>query len=132
MSTNVGPGDGLSTHLRPGGLLEGRVAVVTGGAGGIGDAVCRTFAAHGAAVVVADDDSPRAEATAEAVRDLGARALIVVGDLTTAAGIATLPDAAVEPFEPVAILANGLGHHPGRDRKSDGAGKSVSVRVSPG
>ncbi len=44
--------------MNPGALLAGRRAVVTGGAAGIGAAVARSFAAHGAAVLVADVDPP--------------------------------------------------------------------------
>jgi NAD(P)-dependent dehydrogenase (short-subunit alcohol dehydrogenase family) len=44
--------------------LEGQIAIVTGGAGGIGSATCRKLAAEGASVVVADVDPPAAEALA--------------------------------------------------------------------
>ena len=45
------------------GLLDGKVAVVTGGAGGIGGAISRSFAAQGARVVVNDVDLPRLDET---------------------------------------------------------------------
>ena len=41
--------------------MEGKVAIVTGGAGGIGSAVCRAFAGEGVSVAVADMDSSRAD-----------------------------------------------------------------------
>src|SRR5262245_58093782 len=65
----------------PGPLLSGRVAVVSGGAGGIGEATCRLFVEHGASVAVVDID---AERTQSLVRDLGDRdaAFGVVGDVT--------------------------------------------------
>src|SRR5262245_8434623 len=47
--------------------LEGRHAVITGAAGGIGSALARRFAAEGARVTVADLDLPGAEAVAEEV-----------------------------------------------------------------
>ena len=50
-----------------GGELAGRAAIVPGGAGGIGSAVCRTLAARGAAVVVADMNLERARAVAAAL-----------------------------------------------------------------
>ena len=48
----------------PGPLLEGRVAVITGGGGGIGAAAALLFARHGAHVVVAEIDANRAGETA--------------------------------------------------------------------
>lgn len=48
-------------------LLKGKVAVVTGGATGIGAAICQVFAREGAQVVVADIDLERAEATAASI-----------------------------------------------------------------
>ena len=55
----------------PGPLLAGKVAVVTGGGGGIGSAVSETFAAHGAAVVVADVDERRAMETVAVIEANG-------------------------------------------------------------
>src|SRR6266568_4463734 len=70
-----------------GGLLTGRVAVVTGGAGGIGGAVCDLFAGEGADVVVGDIDLERTRQVVERVRAKGRRAVPVVADLTKKAGI---------------------------------------------
>jgi NAD(P)-dependent dehydrogenase (short-subunit alcohol dehydrogenase family) len=50
--------------------LAGKVAVVTGGASGIGRALCRRFAAEGASVVVADFDAPGAAAVAQEIKGL--------------------------------------------------------------
>ncbi|WP_436791860.1 SDR family NAD(P)-dependent oxidoreductase [Yinghuangia sp. YIM S10712] len=57
--------------------LEGRAAVIAGGAGGLGGATVRRLAAHGVGVVVLDPDGDRAAALAA---ELGDRASIVVGD----------------------------------------------------
>src|SRR6185295_14766043 len=55
--------------------LSNRVVVVTGGAGGIGEAICRTLGAEGAQVVVADVDSARAQALAASIEADGGRAI---------------------------------------------------------
>lgn len=62
--------------------LDGRVAVVTGGAGGIGTRLCEALAHVGAKVVVHGRDEARAEALAARLRDTGAEALSVVADVT--------------------------------------------------
>ena len=61
--------------------LHGKSALVTGGAGGIGSAVCRLLAAQGARVMVADLAGTRAQALAAELRAKGADALAVQVDL---------------------------------------------------
>ncbi len=95
----------------PARLLVGRVAVVTGGAGGIGGALCRLLAEQGADVVIADWDRPRLQATTRAVRALGRRALPIAGDLTRKSTVARLQRRTLEVFGRVDILVNGLGEH---------------------
>lgn len=73
--------------------LEGKVAIVTGGAGGMGSQICRTFAAQGAKVVVADTgadvegrmgaDPSRVNAVVEAITRAGGEAVSSVGDVAT-------------------------------------------------
>ncbi len=75
------------------GLLEGKVAVVTGGARGIGLAVARRYAAEGAVVVIADVDGG---AAAAAAADLPGRAHGVRVDVTDEESVAALGDATVE------------------------------------
>ena len=52
-------------------LLEGRVAVVTGGGVGIGGAIARLFAEHGAIVEIVEVDPDRAAAAVEAIEAIG-------------------------------------------------------------
>src|SRR4051812_37949595 len=63
--------------------LSNRVVVVSGGAGGIGEAICRTLAHEGAHVVVADVDSARAEALAASIEADGGRAIGRALDVTS-------------------------------------------------
>ena len=51
--------------------MEGKIALVSGGAGGIGSAICRLFASEGAKVAVADIDSGRGERVVEEVSEAG-------------------------------------------------------------
>jgi len=69
--------------------LQGRVAIVTGAAGGIGRATALTLAARGAAVV-AGDVNPAVQDTAAAITAAGGQAEPVVGDAATETGAADL------------------------------------------
>jgi NAD(P)-dependent dehydrogenase (short-subunit alcohol dehydrogenase family) len=66
------------------GRMAGRVALVTGGGGGIGEATGRLFAEEGAAVTLLDTDAAAVEAAAAAIRSSvpGARVLALAGDVT--------------------------------------------------
>lgn len=97
-------------------FVAGRVALVTGGAGTVGGAVCRALAEHGAAVAVADIDAERTAATVAEVEAAGSQALGVVGDLTADGAVRELVDQTVEEFGRVDILVNALGHHLGLTR----------------
>jgi len=89
--------------------FEGRVAVVTGGGRGIGAAICRSLAAEGAAVVVADRDLAAAQAVEGAIKDEGGRALAVEADVTNRADVARMATAAVDTFGQIDILVNNAG-----------------------
>ena len=91
------------------GRFEGKVAVVTGGAKGIGLAVSRRFAAEGASVVVAGRD---AEALKEAVTRLGAEggdAEAVAADVSLEADVEALCSRTLERFGRADILVNNAG-----------------------
>jgi NAD(P)-dependent dehydrogenase (short-subunit alcohol dehydrogenase family) len=75
--------------------LAGKVAVVTGGAGGIGLAVVRKLAGSGASVVVADADGARA---VEVARELGDDVIGVEADVSQEAGVEAYMRAALERF----------------------------------
>jgi NAD(P)-dependent dehydrogenase (short-subunit alcohol dehydrogenase family) len=97
-------------------LLADRVAVVTGGGGGIGAATARLFAEHGAQVVIADIDTVIAEATAARVTASGGSALAITTDVRDADQVAGLAKTVLDRFGRVDVLVNNVGHwlrHPG-------------------
>ncbi|MEC8502798.1 MAG: SDR family NAD(P)-dependent oxidoreductase, partial [Actinomycetota bacterium] len=59
-----------------------RTVVVTGGGGGIGTAVCTSFAEEGAKVAVLDRDESAAASTAQAITDAGGTAIAIGCDIT--------------------------------------------------
>ncbi|WP_309606931.1 SDR family oxidoreductase [Phenylobacterium sp.] len=86
-----------------------RVALVTGGGGGIGRAICQRLAADGMEVVVAwHGRADRADAVVAAIQALDgpARAVAIQADLATADGAASLARAAAQAFGPVDVLVN--------------------------
>lgn len=86
--------------------LEGQVAVVTGGAGGIGEATIRRFLEEGVAVVFMDWN---ADAGAKLAETLGARATFVCGDVSNEAECAALAARAFELHGRIDILVNNAG-----------------------
>ncbi|BBZ27665.1 3-oxoacyl-[acyl-carrier-protein] reductase [Mycolicibacterium madagascariense] len=89
-------------------LLEGRTAVVTGGAQGIGFAIAQRYATEGARVVLGDLDLAATEA---AVKKLGGRdvATAVRCDVTDAAQVQALVTAAVDTFGSLDVMVNNAG-----------------------
>ena len=92
-------------------LVPDRVALVTGGAGGIGAATCRALADHGADVVVVDIDAARVAATVADVEARGRRALAIVTDLTLDDTAYDAVRQAIDELGRVDILVNALGEH---------------------
>ena len=86
--------------------LQDKVALVTGGAQGIGAACVARFASEGARVLVADIDAPSAKAVTAAIRSAGGEAVAAVSDISREAGAKALADAALDHFSRIDILVN--------------------------
>jgi NAD(P)-dependent dehydrogenase (short-subunit alcohol dehydrogenase family) len=91
--------------------MKGKVAIVTGGAGGIGAEVCRAFARLGVMVAVADMDKARAEAVASEVGALGAGALGVEMDVADEDSVRSAVGRTVERFGRVDYLVHCAGNN---------------------
>ena len=93
--------------------LEGRAALVTGGGGGIGRAVCVALAADGARVAIGHgDDEEAAQRVAAELRADGAEAVVLHADLADAAAAEALADAAAEALGPLDVLVANAGIAP--------------------
>lgn len=90
-------------------MPKGKVAVITGASRGIGKSIAFALAAQGAIIVAMDMDQAATDATVAELQASGAKALAVVGNVTVAADVERMIDAAVEAFGRVDILVNNAG-----------------------
>jgi NAD(P)-dependent dehydrogenase (short-subunit alcohol dehydrogenase family) len=100
------------------GLLDGKVALITGAGGGLGEAYAKLFAREGAAVVVNDLGGPRdgsggdtsmAQKVVDAIKAEGGRAIANGADISTMAGGQSVFDDAIKHFGRADILVNNAG-----------------------
>src|SRR5215217_1652700 len=100
------------------GLLDGKVAIITGAGGGLGEAYAKLFAREGAAVVVNDLGGPRdgsgadvsmAQKVVDSIKAEGGRAVPNGADISTMAGGQSVFDDAIKNFGRVDILVNNAG-----------------------
>ena len=89
--------------------LAGKVALVTGGAQGIGKAVALLLARNGADIVVSDINLEKAEETAKEVQTLGRKALATKVDVATLGDVEKMVEAILVQFGKVDILVNNAG-----------------------
>jgi NAD(P)-dependent dehydrogenase (short-subunit alcohol dehydrogenase family) len=89
--------------------LDGRTALITGAAQGIGLAVAQRFAAEGAKLVLVDLNADKVEAAAARLREGGAAALAVAADVTRAADVKAAVDCALREHGGIDVLVNNAG-----------------------
>jgi NAD(P)-dependent dehydrogenase (short-subunit alcohol dehydrogenase family) len=109
--------------------LNGKVAIVTGSASGFGRATAARLAEEGATVVVADLDAAGGAETVDMVTRLGARAELVVADISTLAGAKETVDRATDRFGGLDILVNNAGIAQGTERNTWDCDEEVWDRV---
>jgi len=95
--------------------LSDKVAIVTGGAGGIGRATCRAFAKEGAAVVVADRYREGAEAVAHEISGAGGRAKGVGVDVTQLDSVDAVVAGCIDTYGRLDVMFNNAGIFPDAD-----------------
>jgi NAD(P)-dependent dehydrogenase (short-subunit alcohol dehydrogenase family) len=93
-------------------LLEGKSVAMTGGGGGLGRCYGVAMAKAGASVAVCDIDVKAAQATVDAIKQAGGRAIAVQADVTKAAAFEELLDRTESEFGPLDVLLNIAGIFP--------------------
>src|SRR3954468_11233473 len=88
------------------GQLQGKVAIVTGAAGGFGEGIAKMFVAEGAKVLIADLDEAKAQKVAAA---LGPNARAQKCDVSKGADVRAVVKACVDAFGPPDIVVNNAG-----------------------
>lgn len=90
-------------------LLEGKVAVVTGAAQGIGFNMAKTFAKEGASLVISDVSAPAAEEARASIEKIGVEALAVEADVREPEQVQAMIDAATSRLGGLDVLVNNAG-----------------------
>ena len=89
--------------------FERKSVIVTGAASGFGEAIAMRFAAEGAKVIVADVDAAGGDRVVGSIRDAGGQAVFVRTDVSKAAEVEAMIDAAVAQYGGLDILVNNAG-----------------------
>ena len=89
--------------------LKGKVALITGGASGIGRAIALRFAQEGATIAIADIDAASSEKTATMVRALSRSCLSIPTDVSDRLQVERLVDSVIDEYKAIDILVNNAG-----------------------
>lgn len=89
--------------------LEGQVAIVTGGGGGIGKATCLAFAREGADIVIPEVNIANAEAAAAEIQALGRKCEVIETDVSNGDSVRAMVRQTLDAFGRVDILVNNAG-----------------------
>ncbi len=90
-------------------LLEGKVALITGGARGIGREIATLFAKEGADIAICDVSIEEADKTAREIQDLGREVLVFKSDVASSSDVQTMVDKILDKFKKLDILINNAG-----------------------
>ena len=89
--------------------LEGQVAIVTGGGGGIGKATCLAFAREGADIVIPEVNVANAEAAASEIQALGRKCEVIETDVSNGDSVRKMVNQTLHEFGRIDILVNNAG-----------------------
>jgi len=90
-------------------LLTDRVAIITGGAVGMGRAMAHKFAEEGCSIVISDISESLGKKTADEVSEIGGEAIFVRCDVTSNSQVQDMVNTAIRKFGKIDILVNGAG-----------------------
>jgi NAD(P)-dependent dehydrogenase (short-subunit alcohol dehydrogenase family) len=90
-------------------LFDGKVAIVTGGGSGIGQAACHLYAREGAKVVVSDLDEKRGNETCRAIQEMNGEAAFIRADVSSPGDCQSLVEATLEKYGRLDIAFNNAG-----------------------
>ena len=95
--------------------LKDKVAIITGSAGGMGQAAAELFAHEGASIIVTDIATDAGEETARKIRDTGSKAIFVAANASKENDVKNMVGAAIDAFGHVDVLYNNAGIMPSDD-----------------
>ena len=89
--------------------LENKVVIITGGASGMGEAMCHGYSREGASVVIVDRDKQGAEKVVSKICSTGGTAIAIEADVTSAEQLQNMSSKAADTFGQIDILINNAG-----------------------